>query len=196
MELPGHPGSDSYLILVPKYPEASFRIADLLMSWEGTTREYYGVPGVDWDYVKEGENLTAVGGGPAKYKELVYHNTPHSQSWGQSAPEYRPSSYRESQADTPDAPFEGMLFRWSKENYAPYDVDKTIPPLVITPDQATKMGDLSTTITNLVNESFAGFVNGQMDIDSDWDAYIQSLNDAGLDELIKMYQDAYDAKYK
>lgn len=190
-------GAGRFLITkANKYPAASFRIADLLMSWEGTTREYYGVPGVDWDFVKEGEDLTAIGGGPAKYKELVYHNTPHSQSWGQSAPEYRPSSYRESQADTPDAPFEGMLFRWSKENYAPYDVDKTIPPLVITPDQATKMGDLSTTITNLVNESFAGFVNGQMDIDSGWDAYIQSLKDAGLDELIKMYQDAYDAKYK
>lgn len=179
-----------------KYPEASFRIEDLLMSWEGTTREYYGLPGVDWDYVKAGENFTSIGGGPVKYRELVYHNTPHHQSWGQSAPEYRPSSYRESQADTPDAPYEGMLFRWSKENYAPYDVDKTIPPLVIMPDQATKMGDLSTTITNLVNETFASFVNGEKDIDKDWDAYVKSLNDAGLTELIKMYQDAYDVKYK
>jgi ABC-type glycerol-3-phosphate transport system substrate-binding protein len=179
-----------------KYPEASFRLADLLMSWEGTTREYYGVPGVDWDYVKEGEKLTSIGGGPAKYKELVFHTTPHHESWGQTAPEYRPASYRESQADTPDQPYEGMLFRWSKENYAPYDVDKTIPPLVIMPDQATKMGDLSTTITNIVNESFAAFVNGQKDIGKDWDAYVKSLNDAGLNDLIKMYQDAYNAKYK
>ena len=179
-----------------KYPEASFRLSDLLMSWEGTTREYYGVPGVDWDYVKPGENLTAIGGGAAKYKELVIHTTPHAQSWGQTAPEYRPASYRESQADTKDQPYEGMLFRWSKDNYAPYDVDKTIPPLVITPDLATKMGDLSTTITNLVNESFAGFVNGQKNIDKDWDAYVKSLNDAGLNDLIKMYQDAYNAKYK
>jgi len=190
-------GAGRFLITkANKYPEASFRIEDLLMSWEGTTREYYGIPGVDWDYVKEGENFTSIGGGPVKYRELVYHSTPHSQSWGQSAPEYRPSSYRESQADTPDAPYEGMLFRWSKENYAPYDVDKTIPPLVITPDLAIQMGDLSTTITSIVNESFAAFVNGQQDIDTGWDAYIQSLNDAGLNDLIKLYQDAYNAKYK
>ncbi len=109
---------------------------------------------------------------------------------------YRPASYRESQADTADQPYEGMLFRWSKENYAPYDVDMTIPPLVITPELAVQMGDLSTTITNLVNKSFAGFINGQKDIDQEWDAYVQSLNDAGLNELLKMYQDAYDVKYK
>jgi putative aldouronate transport system substrate-binding protein len=179
-----------------QYPEASFRLADLMMSWEGTTRAYYGLPGVDWDYVKDGENLTSIGGGPAKYKELVIHTTPHAQSWGQTAPMYRPASYRESQADTADQPYEGMLFRWSKENYAPYDVDMTIPPLVITPELAVQMGDLSTTITNLVNESFAGFINGQKDIDQEWDAYVQSLNDAGLNDLIKMYQDAYDVKYK
>jgi putative aldouronate transport system substrate-binding protein len=75
-------------------------------------------------------------------------------------------------------------------------VDKTIPPLVITPDQATKMGDLSTTITTLVNEYFANFVNGTKDITKDWDSYVKALNDAGLNNLIKLYQDAYDAKYK
>jgi putative aldouronate transport system substrate-binding protein len=75
-------------------------------------------------------------------------------------------------------------------------VDKTIPPLVVAPDQATKMADIKTTITSLLNEYFAGFVNGQKDIDKDWDAYIKALNDAGLNDLIKMYQDAYNAKYK
>lgn len=190
-------GAGRFLITkANKYPEASFRLEDLMMSWEATTRAYYGVPGVDWDYVKDGENLKSIGGGTAKYKELVIHTTPHAQSWGQTAPMYRPASYRESQADTQDQPYEGMLFRWSKENYAPYDVDKTIPPLVITPDQATQMGDLSTTITNIVNESFAAFVNGQKDIDKEWDAYVKSLNDAGLNELLKMYQDSYNAKYK
>lgn len=190
-------GAGRFLITkANQYPEASFRLSDMLMSWEGTTRLYYGLPGVDWDYAKEGEELTSIGGGPVEFKELVFHNMPHSQSWGQSAPSYRPSSYRESQADTPDAPYEGMLFRWSKENYSPYNVDKTIPPLVITPDLAIQMGDLSTTITNIVNESFAGFINGQKDIDQEWDAYVQSLSDAGLDELLKMYQDSYNEKYK
>jgi putative aldouronate transport system substrate-binding protein len=189
-------GSGGFLITrANQYPEASFRLADLFLSWEGTTRSYYGIPGVDWDYVKDGEELVSIGGGPAEYKELVYHSTPHRQSWGQSLPQYRPASYRDSQADTPDAPYEGMLYRWSRDNYAPYDVDKTIPPLVITPDQATEMGDLSTTITNLVNESFAAFVIGQRDVDRDWDAYLKTLNDAGLQNLLKMYQDAYDAKY-
>jgi len=179
-----------------KYPEASFRLEDLLMSFEDTTRASVGVPGTDWDYVKPDQNLKSISGGKATYILLKTFPAPQNENWNQTLPLYRSASYREGQADTPDQPYEGMLHRWSKENYAPYDVDKTIPPLVITPDQATKMGDLNTTITNLVNESFAGFINGQKDITKDWDAYVKSLNDAGLNDLIKMYQDAYNAKYK
>jgi putative aldouronate transport system substrate-binding protein len=179
-----------------KYPEASFRLADLLMSFEGTIRGSVGVPGVDWDDVTPDQDLKSIGGGEATYILLRTFPSPQSQQWNQTLPLYRPASYREGQADTPDQPYEGMLHQWSKENYAPYDVDKCIPPLIITPDQATEMADLNTTITNLVNENFASFVNGQKDIDKEWDAYIESLHDAGLDDLIKMYQDAYDVKYK
>jgi putative aldouronate transport system substrate-binding protein len=179
-----------------KYPEASFRIEDYLMSFEGTTREVVGVPGIDWDFVKPDQNLKSIGGGKATYILLKIYTSPQNENWNQTTPLYRSASYRDGQADTPDQPYEGMLYQWSKQNYAPYDVDKTIPPLVISPDQATQMGDLSTTITNLVNESFAGFVNGQKDIDKEWDAYVQTLNDAGLNDLIKLYQDAYNAKYK
>ena len=179
-----------------KHPEASFRLADLLMSFEGTTRASVGVPGVDWDYVTAGQDLPSIGGGKATYILLTTYTSPHNQHWCQTLPLYRPAAYREAQADTPEQPYEGMLHRWSKENYAPYDVDKTIPPLVISPDQAARMADLNTTITDLVNEHFAGFVTGQKDIDRDWDAYVKALGDAGLNDLIKMYQDAYDAKYK
>jgi putative aldouronate transport system substrate-binding protein len=179
-----------------QYPEASFRIEDYLMSFEGTTRAVVGVPGTDWDFVKADQDLKSIGGGKATYILLKTYTSPQNENWNQTTPLYRPASYREGQADTLDQPYEGMLHRWSKENYAPYDVDKTIPPLVITPDLATQLGDLSATITSIVNESFAGFVTGQMNIDNDWDAYIQSLNDGGLTELLKLYQDAYDAKYK
>jgi putative aldouronate transport system substrate-binding protein len=179
-----------------KYPEASFRLEDLLMSFEGTTRASVGVPGVDWDYTKPDQNLASIGGGKATYILLKNYTSPQNENWNQTLPMYRSATYREAQADTPDQPYEGMLFRWSKENYAPYDVDKTIPPLVVAPDQATKMADINTTITNLLNEYFAGFVNGGKDIDKDWNAYIKALNDAGLNDLIKMYQDAYNAKYK
>ncbi len=179
-----------------KYPEASFRLSDLLMSFEGTMRASVGLPGTDWDLVKADQNLKSLSGAKATYTLLKTYTSPQKENWNQTTPLYRPATFREGQADTQDQPYEGMLFRWSKENYAPYDVDKTIPPLVITPDQATQMGDLSTTITNLVNENFANFINGTNDITKGWDAYVKALNDAGLNNLIKMYQDAYNAKYK
>jgi hypothetical protein len=39
-------------------------------------------------------------------------------------------------------------------------VNNIITPLVMMLDQAAKMGDLSTTITKLVNKSCAAFVTG------------------------------------
>lgn len=61
-----------------------------------------------------------------------------------------------------------------KAELCPNHVNNIITPLVMMLDQAAKMGDLSTTITNLVNKSFAAFVTGQKDIDKDWDAYDKS----------------------
>ena len=53
-------------------------------------------------------------------------------------------------------------------------MNNIITPLVMMLDQAAKMGDLSTTITKLVNKSCVAFVTGQKDIDKDWDAYDKS----------------------
>ncbi len=89
-----------------------------------------------------------------------------------------------------------MLFRWSRDNYAPYDVDKTIPPLVMLPEQAVQVGDLRTAIYSIAEGNFASFITGQRDIDTEWDAYLQELENAGLPALLQLYQDAYDAKYK
>jgi putative aldouronate transport system substrate-binding protein len=63
-----------------QHPEASFRLADLLMSAEGSARSVMGVPGTDWDYVPSDQNLTSIGGGKATFILLITHTTPHQVS--------------------------------------------------------------------------------------------------------------------
>lgn len=68
--------------------------------------------------------------------------------------------------------------------------------LVFTEEQSKLYGELQPSVLNTADEWFANFVIGNADIDADWDTYLATLNDAGLDRFLEIYQTAYDAKYK
>ena len=48
-------------------------------------------------------------------------------------------------------------------------------------------------ITNITDNYWSLWLTGQNDIDADWDAYVKSVNDAGLQEVLTIRQTAYDA---
>jgi putative aldouronate transport system substrate-binding protein len=68
--------------------------------------------------------------------------------------------------------------------------------MVLTEDQSKLFGELNTTVYSVVDEWFANFVIGNYDINTEWDAYIEALNDSGLEDFLNIYQEAYDTKYK
>ena len=43
-----------------------------------------------------------------------------------------------------------------------------------------------------VNSSVAAFATGSMSVENDWDSYLAQLNTLGLEELLSIYQTAYD----
>ena len=53
---------------------------------------------------------------------------------------------------------------------------------------ATYSGDIDTYVT----ESLAKFITGDMDVDTDYDAFVSQLQSMGSDEVKAIYQDAYD----
>lgn len=190
-------GNGKYLITTScKYPEAAFRLADLMYNFEATLRNAIGRPGQEWDYSAEGAE--GIDGGAAKYKVLVtYTEGEQHVSWNQGAPGYRSAAFRLAQEFSPDDPLERLLFNWSHELYAPAAMPEAqMPPLVFTSEQSQRLGELSTVIEEQVKQSFAAFVTGQRDIATEWDAYISELKASGLDEYLQIYQQAYDAKKK
>ena len=38
----------------------------------------------------------------------------------------------------------------------------------------------------------ANWIQGNSDIDKEWDSYVAKLNNAGLKDQVKIWQDAYD----
>jgi putative aldouronate transport system substrate-binding protein len=61
------------------------------------------------------------------------------------------------------------------------------------PEDADRMGVLITDILDQVNVKRADWVTGKSDIDAEWDAYVQKLDELGLAEYLEIQQRAYDA---
>jgi putative aldouronate transport system substrate-binding protein len=179
-----------------KNPEAAFRMADLFYGFESTTASVFGVEGEDWVRAKDGD--VSIAGGKAQYTVLkVWGGSPQNRHWSQNAPTFRTNEYRMAQTFNPADPLERNLYEWTKNLYEPYGTkDKAVPPLVFTAEQSKLFGELNTTVFAAVDEWFANFVSGKANVDAEWDAYVKNLNDSGLDDLLGIYQTAYDAKYK
>ena len=54
------------------------------------------------------------------------------------------------------------------------------------------ISDIYTPIKSYVEECWALFVTGEMDIDAQWDEYIATLESMGLAEAIQATQSCYD----
>ncbi len=67
-----------------------------------------------------------------------------------------------------------------------------LPMLLYTEDETYEISDMETTILSYANESKVRFITGDLDIESDWDAYIAELDNMGLSDYLNMIQTVYD----
>lgn len=69
---------------------------------------------------------------------------------------------------------------------------ESFPSLFYTEDESAERAILYTDIENYLKTAFAQFITGEMDIDGDWDTYLNELNKMGLERLLEIDQAAYD----
>ncbi|CAM3901692.1 extracellular solute-binding protein [Lederbergia lenta] len=177
-----------------KHPEVAFRWADGLFSEEIMLRMNYGVPGENWEEAEEG--AIGIDGNPAKLQIIGTGGTTQSNHWDQAAPTYRTNEFRLGWVtDNPEEDLESILYKETLENSEPYhaDLEMALPPLFFTDEQSAELTDIQTTIDEYVDEMVARFTTGDVDIDSEWDTYIQTLESMNLSRYLELYQTVYDA---
>lgn len=59
-------------------------------------------------------------------------------------------------------------------------------------DDQNTMAVTQANINNIINNQWSLWMTGQGDIESEWDTYVQSVNDAGLQQILDIRQAAYD----
>ena len=64
--------------------------------------------------------------------------------------------------------------------------------VTLTQDESTERAALYADISTIVKEQTAQFISGALDIESNWDAYISSLEASGMERAIEITQAAYD----
>ena len=103
--------------------------------------------------------------------------------------------------------YEGGLFPYSSapvngvgvkgqgtiNNLWPYaETPFDLTTLVLTQDETDTYNDVWTDINAYITESTAKFISGEADIETGWDGYVEDLEKMGLQDIIDVYQAAYD----
>ncbi len=77
------------------------------------------------------------------------------------------------------------------EFYAPYQANDAYPPVLLSNEELEQVSFPQTDINALVKEKFAAWIaNGT--IAEEWDGYVSQLNSMGVEDVIGVYQQAYD----
>jgi len=185
-----------------KHPEAAFRLADLMYSFDATIRGYHGVKDVNWSAPDAG--AVGLDGEPALYKVLTPWQDVNVQNNAvlQYTASFRDAAFRngeQTDIENIDKKSGDGLELWlleATEAYAPFaDLSKPMPPLKFDSEATEEMGLLKAELSSFIKEGITSFMTGNQNVDT-YDEWLGELEALGMSQLIGYYQAAYDAQYK
>ena len=166
-----------------KDPAAIVKFLDYGYSEEGHMLYNFGI---------EGESYEMKDGYP-KYTDLITHNS-EGLNMATAMCRYMASSYC--------GPF--VQDKRYYEQYLQYDEQKEavkawgehdavlkLPPLTFTEEESSFISAKTTEIDTYVKEGILKFIMGQTPI-SEYDNFVSNIKKMGVDDVLKVYQDAYD----
>lgn len=183
-----------------KYPEAMVRWLDINYSDEDVAPEimkgvncislWLGIEGQDWKY--EGEDKTVycrIIPPDIQTSEIEYSERYVSPGWGPCKLEMLAMPEKEKN------PGQYMRAFQSKEHHYPFmEPGFKYNYLKYTPEEQERLKILENDIDSYTTQMEAKFITGQENFEN-WDKHVQKLKEMGVDELIKIKQNAYE-RYK
>lgn len=155
-----------------------------------------GPKGKYWDYVDEGVTFD---GKPAVWDYLGNYLDPEKKNydWSQAMPSGSEPDWANGQRiEDPESDWGSVLNNVSTEYYKYQPPTEMILPLnlIFENDEAKEVSDLETTIQTYVSEMQARFITGDANVATEWDKYLEELNNMQLERYLELYQKSYDKK--
>ncbi len=199
---------DTYITSDCEYPEAAWNLLMTLASREGSFRMRYGEKGVDW--VEADPGATSFLGWEAEIKmenEAVWNEIGNS-VWGQiSATLLIDAENERTQVDENSTEWEQHKYKIMRECYDNYyaaaekNPTNIVQPLDYTVDEEDEIAIQRSNSTSWVSNCRASFCLGTGDKfndpnnDAQWAAYVQGIQDAGIEDWKEVAQAVYDDQY-
>lgn len=166
-----------------KYPEIAMKLWNYLYSEEGALLANYGVEGDTFNYVD----------GKPVVSEKITSNDTYSMSQAQALYLMPPSRF-------------GGLYAWTRElasvpakDVKAFDIwgvadDSYIIPARIsyTSDESAERAKIVAEVTTYMEENSVKFITGVLDINTEWDNYVQELKNMGVERAIEITQAALE----
>lgn len=197
-------------------PDAAMLVMDYMLSETISLCNRYGEQGVDWDYWADADQSKLTDDTTLDMykseqgdKDPVFISYTNATYWGQGNPQN--SGYMNAgpfilRTDANAVAMEGgetedakTVAAWLKKLWSDCvgtmveeKREERIITLPLTAEENEEVAEASLVLNNYWNESFANFVTGKWDIDEQWDEYLVELEKIGMNDLLEVYQTAFD----
>lgn len=176
-------------------PDAAFQLGDYMCEEIMSVWNRYGEKGVDWDDPSEGAvGVYESAGFPAAIKVISTWNVLQNQWWGQVGPYVLLDKYASGQA-VENVEYNGAVAIGRSMDKALEFATPDISGLVYNESEQEIVTEFQSTINEYVAQSFAEFITGVRDIDTEWDNYVNEFSKMGLDAYMEAVNSCYNRMY-
>lgn len=177
-----------------EHPVETIKWIDYLYSHEGTMRAMEGREGEEWVVPEDG--ALGINGEPAKWQRVRNADDVQNVVWqgiaiGAVTEDYRLSELA-GQIGTSEG-FEAFMYQETKDKYEGHQPEEYFPDVYILPEDLDEMAQIKGPLLDYVEQCSAKFITGVMDLDGEWDSYVDYLGKLGVDSYVEILQRAYDA---
>lgn len=162
------------------YPAESLRWVDYFYSEEGGMLLKYGIEGETFEFDDEG-NAEYIDGTEAtqigRWTPWPGGGIPYLTTEANSAATFQEED------------------KLAQEALEPFLVEEVYPEPIFNEEQSREVSELRQDIDSYWSENIAQFVTGDRSLD-EWDDYVATMEQMGIERLEEIYQEAYDEVYR
>lgn len=168
-----------------EHPEATMRWLDYMYSEEGTILARLGVEGKNWEWTDETKStwrLLAPEG-----MNTTQANALDAPGAGTAVPMVLEQEFFAKE----DNPTLRIIEGWVEEEYFPY-LTVPYPDVYFTLEEQQELNIIKPDMDTYIQQMEARFVTGELNIDAEWDKFVNTLESLGASKAVDIHQAAYD----